>query len=82
MFMMLVALALTGLSSCHDDEDAPEVKPEQRTLFMYFPWSTNLTDYFYDNILAMEEAIAKTGLDNERVIVFISTSSSEARCSR
>ena len=53
-------------------------KPEQRTLFMYFPWSTNLTDYFYDNILAMEEAIAKTGLDNERVIVFISTSSSEA----
>ena len=75
---MLVALALTGLSSCHDDEDAPEVKPEQRTLFMYFPWSTNLTDYFYDNILAMEEAIAKTGLDNERVIVFISTSSSEA----
>lgn len=82
MLMMLVALALTGLSSCHDDEDAPEVKPEQRTLFMYFPWSTNLTDYFYDNILAMEEAIAKTGLDNERVIVFISTSSSEARCSR
>lgn len=78
MLMMLVALALTGLSSCHDDEDAPEVKPEQRTLFMYFPWSTNLTDYFYDNILAMEEAIAKTGLDNERVIVFISTSSSEA----
>lgn len=78
MLMMLVALALTGLSSCHDDEDAPEVKPEQRTLFMYFPWSTNLTDYFYDNILAMEEAIAKAGLDNERVIVFISTSSSEA----
>lgn len=78
MLMMLMALALTGLSSCHDDEDAPEVKPEQRTLFMYFPWSTNLTDYFYDNILAMEEAIAKTGLDNERVIVFISTSSSEA----
>ena len=34
MLMMLVALALTGLSSCHDDEDAPEVKPEQRTLFM------------------------------------------------
>lgn len=52
MLMMLVALALTGLSSCHDDEDAPEIKPEQRTLFMYFPWSTNLTDYFYDNILA------------------------------
>ena len=60
MLMMLVALALTGLSSCHDDEDAPEIKPEQRTLFMYFPWSTNLTDYFYDNILAMEEAIAYT----------------------
>ena len=34
MLMMLVAVALTGLSSCDDDEDEPVVKPEQRTLFI------------------------------------------------
>lgn len=78
MLMMLVAVALTGLSSCDDDEDEPVVKPEQRTLFMYYPWSTNLTEAFKINISDIEEAISKDGLDNERVIVFISTSSSEA----
>ncbi len=78
MLMSLVAVALTGLSSCDDDEDVPEVKPEQRTLFMYYPWSTNLTEAFKTNIEDMEEAISNRGLDNERLVVFISTSSSEA----
>ena len=45
---------------------------------MYLPWSTNLTSYFYNNISDMEEAIQEKGLHNERIIVFLSTSSSEA----
>lgn len=45
---------------------------------MYLPWSTNLTEYFYNNISDMEKAISRRGLHNERVIVFLSTSASEA----
>lgn len=45
---------------------------------MYLPWSTNLTSYFYQNIDDMEDAISRRGLDKERVLVFLSTSSTEA----
>ena len=45
---------------------------------MYLPWSTNLTSYFYDNITDLEKAIAEKGLEQEKVIVFMSTSALEA----
>ena len=63
--------------SCNKEEFELEIN-NQRTVFMYLPWSTNLTSYFYNNISDMEEAIQEKGLRNERVIVFLSTSSSEA----
>ena len=61
------------LFSCEKEEFEPEIN--QRTTFMYFPWSEDLIDYFYNNISDMEYAIKETGLKNERVIVFLSTSS-------
>ena len=78
MLLLLMSAAVMAVSSCHDDDDGPEVVENKKTLLMYFPWSTNLTDYFYGNISDMEEAISKAGLDNERVIVFISTSATKA----
>lgn len=63
--------------SCKKEEFKVESN-NQRTVFMYLPWSTNLTSYFYNNISDMEEAIQEKGLHNERIIVFLSTSSSEA----
>ena len=45
---------------------------------MYLPWSTNRTPYVYTNITDMEKAVREKGLDNERVVVFLSTTSSEA----
>lgn len=46
---------------------------------MYLPWSGNLTSYFYQNVRDMESNICESGgLGNDRVIVFMSTSSSEA----
>lgn len=77
-FALIVAVGAISLSSCHDDSDEPDTVSRQKTLFMYYPWSTNLTEAFKTNIEDMEEAISNRGLDNERVVVFISTSSSEA----
>lgn len=65
-------------SSCSDDNcDGPAAT--EKTLFMYFPWSNNLTSYFETNIADMETAIAQHGLRGERVLVFFSSSSDEAR---
>lgn len=73
---ILLVIGLSCLTSCQKEE-IPSADNE-RTLFMYLPWSTNLTSYFYQNIADMEEAIARRGLDRERVLVFLSTSATEA----
>lgn len=81
--LFVVRLCLLGMMaltfvSCHKEESKPDVSPCGKTLFMYLPWSGNLTSYFYTNISDMENAIREVGLDDERVVVFFSTSSSEA----
>ena len=75
---MLGCILCIGLcfSSCTEEEDGPV--PTEKTLFMYFPWSNNLTGYFRDNVADMETAISRRGLRGERVLVFFSTSSDEA----
>jgi hypothetical protein len=73
---ILLLIGLSCLTSCRKEE-IPSADNE-RTLFMYLPWSTNLTSYFYQNIDDMEDAISRRGLDKERVLVFLSTSSTEA----
>lgn len=73
---ILLVIVLSCLTSCRKEE-IPSADNE-RTLFMYLPWSTNLTSYFYQNIDDMEDAIFRRGLDKERVLVFLSTSSTEA----
>lgn len=43
------------------------------------PWSTNLTSYFYQNIRDLESCIeSMDGLHNQKVIVFISKTATEA----
>ena len=79
--LCLLGMMILLFASCHKEEDAPDVSPCERTLFMYMPWSGDsyaLTSYFYTNISDMEDAIREVGLDDERVVVFLSTSSSEA----
>ncbi|MDE5845616.1 MAG: Clostripain family protein [Muribaculaceae bacterium] len=76
LFLFIPFLFLTSCSQ--SDEPIPEVVNE-KTLFMYLPWSSNLTSYFNQNIKDMESCIEKMGgLHNERVIVFISNTSTEA----
>lgn len=75
--VLLVALAV-NLVSCHKDNEPPVSTETEKTLFMYLPWSTDLKGAFYTNISDMEKAIAKKGLNQERVLVFISTTATEA----
>ena len=56
---ILLVIGLSCLTSCRKEE-IPSADNE-RTLFMYLPWSTNLTSYFYQNIDDMEDAISRRG---------------------
>ena len=73
--LCLITLSFFVLSCEKDEIESVE---NQKTLFMYLPWSTNLTSNFYTNISDMEKAISQKGLNGERVIVFMSTTSEKA----
>lgn len=77
---MLVMMPFLFLMSCGgSDEPVKEEVSSEKTLLIYMPWSVNLTGYFYQNIKDMEACIEEMGgLSNERVIVFISTTATEA----
>lgn len=61
------------LSSC-STHDEPQPAETENTVFMYLPWSGNLTDCFYQNIKDIESTICQSGgLGTDRVIVFMST---------
>lgn len=77
--LSLYLIILTfSVSSCVKDDLADVSVDNQKTLFMYLPWSNDLTNDFYTNISDMENAISRKGLNGERVVVFISTTSEEA----
>lgn len=75
---VLLVLLSVNLVSCHKDDVPPVPTETEKTLFMYLPWSTDLVEAFRINISDMEKAIAKKGLNQERVLVFISTTPTEA----
>ncbi|MDE6669174.1 MAG: Clostripain family protein [Muribaculaceae bacterium] len=77
VFLFTSFLLLTACSE--SDKPVSEEVGNEKTLLMYMPWSSNLTGYFYQNIKDMESCIEEMGgLHNERVIVFISNTSTEA----
>lgn len=79
--IMAAAVALAA-ASCDVEETGPDpvAPPDQvdRTLLMYLPWSTDLTDYFFGNISDMEQAIVSHGLNGGRVLVFMCTTATTA----
>lgn len=76
IFTIVICLFMVA---CNNDEPFPEEVINEKTLFMYLPWSSNLTSYFYQNIKDMESCIEEMGgLKNERVIVFLSKTSTES----
>ena len=70
-------LIMSLVSCCNDDDPQPQPDDTQ-TLFMYFPWSSNLTSYFMRNIEDIEKAMQAKSVEKERVLVFFMSSSTEA----
>lgn len=58
--LILFILSIFLFISCDKEGFKLEIN-NQRTVFMYLPWSTNLTSYFYNNISDMEEATQEKG---------------------
>lgn len=74
--LLLVCCSLI-FPSCEKKEIRKAVE-NRKTLFIYLPWSTDLTGYFYTNITDMEACVSKKGLEHEKNLVFMSTSTTEA----
>ena len=79
-YLIFLIIPFLFLTACiESDEPIPEETRNEKTLIIYMPWSSNLTSYFFQNIKDMESCIEEMGgLHNERVIVFISKTSTEA----
>lgn len=80
-FIFSVFVAALGLTSCgSDDSPAPPPPPDgtDQTVFMYLPWSDNLTDFFEKNIANFESVVAQGTLHNERILVFFAESPAKA----
>lgn len=74
--VVLLAVVVVASVSCRENE--PPKGENERTLFMYFPWSVDLTSFFYQNVNDMKKAIANVGLNNQRVVVYFATSGTAA----
>jgi hypothetical protein len=79
--LFAVLMLLTALfASCSKEMPRPsDPVPTEQTLFIYMPWSTNLTPYFESNLNDFETAIRSGILGNNRVVVFFASSPTEAR---
>ena len=71
-----VSLMALALPSCSDEPEQDTTV--ERTLFVYLPWTSNLTDYLSNNIKEIESVIAQNGLGSQRVLVYFATSSTES----
>ena len=76
VFFLYIILCMCLASCCKEDHPPPSMKTEQ-TLFVYMPWSTNLTAYFERNIADIEKAIQEKGIENERILVYLMSSPTE-----
>lgn len=76
--LLLLAVFFGFVSCSKDDDTPPPVTEYDQTVFIYMPWSSNLTSYFETNIADFEKAIAEGILKKERVLVFFMTSPLQA----
>ena len=76
LMVCAVSLMALALPSCSDEPEQDTTV--ERTLFVYLPWTSNLTDYLSNNIKEIESVIAQNGLGSQRVLVYFATSATES----
>jgi len=79
VFLFLAVMLYSFLpTSCTKNENLPNPTLTEQTLFIYMPWSSNLTSHFEQNLKDLELVIEKDILKNNRVIVLLASSPTEA----
>lgn len=79
----MAVLCLCFMASCSNEEALDVDDINTQTLLVYMPWSGSSTDnglysYFLQNLDSIESAIVDDGGPTGRVVVFLSTSATEA----
>ncbi len=73
LLRLTLALSIVMMTACHHDDDEEEARYVERTILLYFPWSTNLYNHIQENIRDIEQAICHVkGLNGSRVMVWVS----------
>ena len=71
----LVLITSALLLSCHEQHsEIYEPNVSQQTVILFMPWSTNMKDFFDENIADFEKAVGNGILQDERVVACIATS--------
>ena len=71
----LCALMLVFTSCKHKDKPTPII---DKTIFVYMPWSNNLTNFFYQNISELKDEIINAITDTQRVFLSFFTTALDA----
>lgn len=76
---------IPAFCSCSDDnepvaeEEFRQPEPVEMTLLMYMPWSQTLTSDLANNMYDMQRILARDPVADKKVVVFFSTSGSDAQ---
>ena len=75
--LYVILLAIVLLPSCRE-EDEPQPVVFDQTVIVFMPWSTNLYPFFRQNINDIERAINAGMLKQERILVCIANTRTQA----
>ena len=82
---LLHIFILIFVIACNDDNneiipepDKPIKTDTEQTVFLYMPWSTNLTSFFKNNIKNIEQALGQNIMQNDRFLIFFAHEINEA----
>lgn len=77
-YLMSIAMIICSCTAEDTSPTADNVSPCEKTTIMFFPWSSNLLPYFKRNISDFEKAAKSTQLDNQRILICLSTSATKS----
>lgn len=78
MIYIFAALALVGMASCSSEDGGWQEEEVEKTIVMFYPWSTTLLGEFKANVSDFSSVIARRGLHGERVVVCMATAPDDA----